>query len=259
MVRVPVKRRSRASLNDPTSKAVVAPGSNGLSSIAWLDLSSEPQVLHVPLVRHHFFVLALEDPYTNDIVNLGSVHGTRPGNYVICGPGQHSVPVPAGTHRVDVGYARIWVIGSTQLKGPGDVANVNKIQDGYTLTPLSEYGTGYHPVAPAHPETTVKNSPLPTGLAFFDVLGKLLAEFPPPAADQAELSALAAVGVGPGEQPSHEPGLSPTTLQAWPPPPRPARNRSGRTPRRCSWPASRRTTATCSGVSAAIGRSLTDA
>ena len=202
------------SLSNPTSKAVVAPGSNGLSSIAWLDLSAGPQVLHVPLVRHHFFVLVLEDPYTEDIVNLGSVHGTKPGDYVICGPGQHSVPIPAGTLRINVAYTRIWIIGSTQLKGPDDVANVNKIQDGYTLTPLSEYGTNYHPAAPAHPDITVKNSPLPTGLAFFDVLGKLLTEFPPPAADQAELHALTAVGIGPGGQPSHEPGLSPGTLKA---------------------------------------------
>ncbi len=46
-------------LNSPTSKAVVAPGANSLSSIAWLDLTHGAQVLHVPRVRGHFFVLAL--------------------------------------------------------------------------------------------------------------------------------------------------------------------------------------------------------
>lgn len=67
------------SLNNPKSKAVVAPGANALSSIAWLDLTHGPQVLHVPPVRGHFFVLALEDPYTEDFLNLGSVHHTKPG------------------------------------------------------------------------------------------------------------------------------------------------------------------------------------
>ena len=52
------------SVNNPGSTTVVAPGSNGLSSIAWLDLRAEPQVLHVPVIRGHFFVLGFIDPYT---------------------------------------------------------------------------------------------------------------------------------------------------------------------------------------------------
>ena len=87
-------------LNDPSSKTVVAPGSNGLSSIAWLDLRKEPQVLHVPRVLRHSFVLGLIDPYTTNIMNLGTVADTEPGDYVVCGPGQHHVPIPAGTHRL---------------------------------------------------------------------------------------------------------------------------------------------------------------
>jgi len=42
-----------------------------------LDLGKEPQVL---------------------IVNFGSVTDTPPGNYVIAGPGQYNVSIPAGTH-----------------------------------------------------------------------------------------------------------------------------------------------------------------
>ena len=141
------------SLNNPKSKAVVAPGANALSSIAWLDLTRGPQVLHVPQVRGHFFVLALEDPYTEDFLNLGSVHNTKPGYYVIAGPGQHNLPIPTGTHRIDSNYSRVWIIGSTQLKGKNDLANVHRIQDGYTLTPLSEFGTDRDPTRPAHPHT----------------------------------------------------------------------------------------------------------
>lgn len=35
-----------------------------LSSIAWLDLTQELEVLQVPPVANHFFVLAQRDPYT---------------------------------------------------------------------------------------------------------------------------------------------------------------------------------------------------
>jgi hypothetical protein len=200
-------------LNDPSSTTVVAPGANALSSIAWLDLTAEPQVLSVPTVTDHDFVLALLDPYTEDLRNLGSAHDTPAGDYVICGPGQHDAQLPAGAQRIDVDYTRIWIIGSTQLKGPDDVANVNKIQDGYTLTPLSKYGTGYQPPAPAQPDTTVDSYSIPTGVEFFDTLGQLLQQFPPPAADKDQLTAFATVGIGPGMTPSKDSKLSADTIR----------------------------------------------
>jgi hypothetical protein len=199
--------------NNAGSKAVVAPGSTSLSSIAWLDLRDEPQVLHVPKVTGHYFVLALVDPYTENVKNLGTVSNTKPGDYVIAGPGQSDVKTPAGAKRLDVGYSRIWIVGSTQLKGSDDVANVNRIQDGYTLTPLSKYGTAYTPPAPSQPETSVTTHPMPTGLEFFDVLGQQLADFPPPASDEAELGKLADVGIGPGMTPSQNSKLSSDTLK----------------------------------------------
>ena len=159
------------SANTSASTAVVAPGSTSLSSIAWLDLRAQPQVLHVPEVTDHFFVLALIDPYTENLTNLGTASGTPPGDYVITDPRQHDVTIPPGTQRLDVDYSRMWIIGSTQLKGPSDVAAVNRIQDGYTLTPLSAYGTDYHPTPPATPRTTVTRYAPASGLQFFDELG----------------------------------------------------------------------------------------
>ena len=190
------------SLNNPGSTVVVAPGSNGLSSIAWVDTSIEPQVLHVPDVHDHFFVLGFIDPYTNNILNLGNANNTPPGDYVIAGPGQYNVSIPAGTSRIDVDYDRIWIIGSTQLKGSNDTAAVNRIQDGYTLTPLSRYGTNYTPGNATNPNANVTSYQIPTGLAFFDMLGQQLAEFPPPAADRPALQRFAEVGIGPGMTPS---------------------------------------------------------
>ena len=199
-------------LNNPKSTTVVAPGASALSSIAWLDLTAQPQVLHVPEVKDHDFVLALLDPYTEDLRNLGSAHSTPPGDYLIAPPG-NTAKTPAGTERIDVTQPRIWVIGSTQLKGPGDVKNVNAIQDGYTLTPLSKYGTDYTPPAPATKDTTVDTSAVPTGMAFLDTLGQQLAKFPPPAADKPQLETLATMGIGPGKTPSKDTSLSADTVR----------------------------------------------
>jgi len=126
------------SFNDSNSKVVVAPGASGLSSIAWLDLTKEAQVLHIPEVTGHYFVLALLDPYTEDVCNLGSAHQTPAGDYVICGPSQHGISLPAGTSQINVDYNRIWIIGSTQVKDLNDIPSVNKIQDGFTIKPLSK-------------------------------------------------------------------------------------------------------------------------
>jgi hypothetical protein len=200
-------------LNDPNSKSVVAPGANALSSIAWLDLRKEPQVMHIPRVRDHYYVLALLNPYTEDFRNYGSAHDTRPGDYVILGPGQHHLTIPKGTHRIEVDYTRMWIIGSTQLKGKSDLASVHKIQNGYRLTPLSKYGTDYRPPRPAHPRTTVKSYSLPAGLRFFDVLGQQMKKFPPAVADRAYVRTFAAVGIGPGMTPSRNRHLSPDTIR----------------------------------------------
>jgi hypothetical protein len=199
--------------NTASSTTVVAPGATGLSSIAWLDLTAEPMVLHVPAATDHDYVLALINPYTENLRNFSGASGTTPGDYVIAGPGQQAATIPSGATRVDVDASRIWIIGSTQLKGADDVAAVNRIQDGYTLTPLSRFGTTYTPAAPATPVTEVTRAAVPSGVAFFDTLGQLLAAFPPPAADQPQLARLAQVGIGPGRTPSKDTSLSADTLR----------------------------------------------
>jgi len=194
--------------NNAGSTAVVAPGSTSLSSIAWIDLSGGPQVLHVPEVVGHFFVLALLDPYTENLVNLGTASGTEPGDYVITTPAQEDAVIPPGAHRIAVDYPRIWMIGSTQLKGDADVPAVNAIQNGYTLMPLSAYGTARTPPAPTSTATAISTYAPSTSIELFDQLGALLAQFPPPAADAPALARFAAVGIGPGRSPSTDPSLS---------------------------------------------------
>ena len=54
---------------------------------------------------------------------------------------------------------------------------------------------------------------MPTGLAFFDTLGQLLQQFPPPARDAKALREFAALGIGPGMSPSTDARLSPDTVR----------------------------------------------
>jgi hypothetical protein len=206
----PVNRFSHVrKLSTPDADTIVAPNEDTLYSIAWLKLKRRPMVLHVPKVKNRYFVLPLMDPYTEDFKNLGSVKGTKPGDYVITGPGQHRMKLPKGTKQVRSRYTRVWIIGRTQVRGAGDVQRVREIQRRYSLTPLNRYRDGRsEPKPPKNPDTTVDRVPMPTRLAFLDNLGKQLERFPPPDADRPQLERLASAGIGPGLKPSTDPDLS---------------------------------------------------
>jgi hypothetical protein len=202
------------SFSVPTDRSVVAPNLDTLYSIAWLDLKKQPQVIHVPKVKNRYFVIPLMSPYTEDFKNLGSVPKTKPGDYAVVGPKQAKKKLPKGVKRIKSQYNRVWIIERTYADPDNskDVKKVNQIQNEIKVRPLSAYGVkGWKRKKPKHPDTTVDNVSLPTGLAYYDQLGQLLSKFPPPAEDQAELDKLAAIGVGPGATPSSNPNLSADT------------------------------------------------
>lgn len=200
---------------EPQDRSVVAPNLDTLYSIAWLDLSKGPQVVHIPKIKDRYFVVPLMSPYTENFANLGSVDGTPAGDYAIVGPHDANLPLPKHVTRVTSPYDRVWIIERVYADNNSakDVAEVNKIQDEITVFPLSEYPRkNWTPPAPANPNTTVTDPGMPKGMAFYDELGDLLAEFPPPAADQPMLDELAAIGVGPGKHPSTDASLDADTV-----------------------------------------------
>jgi hypothetical protein len=200
----------------PSDKTVVAPNRDTLYSMASLELAPQPIVVHMPVVRGRFCVFELLDPYTENFANIGSV-GYPPGNYAIVPPRWHG-RLPHGVRKIRSPYARVWLIGRTYIKDAADTPNVVRIQDEYSLTPLSRWGTSYVPPRPKHIVKKVRHYKIPgtqpgqDPLAFFDALGRQLKRFPPPAADRPLLSELASVGIGPGMRPSDDPHLDAATL-----------------------------------------------
>jgi hypothetical protein len=212
----------------PSQKTVVAPNEDTLYSIAWLDLSQQPQVIHVPAIKNRFFVIPLYTPFTENFYNITSDTGgpagggsygiTNGGNYAVVPPGFRG-RLPKGVTRVDSPYTRAWVIGRTLIRGAADTEAVNKIQAGYKIIPLSRFGKKYDPKPPRHPRHTLTFAKIPgtqpgqNPLAFYTALGRELLRFAPTAADQALLEQLKAIDVGPGLNPATDPRLSPATLQ----------------------------------------------
>ena len=197
-------------------RTVNAPNNDTPYSIAWLDLSKQPQVLHAPPIMNRFWEFELVDPWTNNFFNMTSAHlkmgagdfnVTRGGNWAVVGP-KFNGTLPRGVTRVNSRYDRVWVIGRTYLRGPHDLGNVRRIQDEYSITPLSKFGTRYQPPRPKKiikksTEATIPGTqPGEDSLAFYAALGKEMLKFPAPAADRPLLAQLRAVGVGPGLSPA---------------------------------------------------------
>ena len=73
----------------------------------------------------------------------------------------------------------MWIIGRTLIRGKSDTKAVNKIQAGYTITPLSKFGTNYKPVSPKHPKRTLALATIPgtqpgqDPIAFYAALEKI--------------------------------------------------------------------------------------
>jgi hypothetical protein len=109
--------------------------------------------------------------------------------------------------RIRSPYRLAWMVGRTLVFGPADLPAVHRVQDGYRLLPLSKYlryGPSWQAPRPHRIITRHHTYTEPTGLAFFDRLGRYLAQNPPPRRDAAILAELKRVGIGPGLQPSRE-------------------------------------------------------
>ena len=140
-----------------------------------------------PSCSGRFVVFELVDPYTENFAEIGSV-GRPPGDYAIVPPGWHG-SLAAGCQATPIPVHDVsGSIGRTYVENAADTPNVVRIQNEYSLTPLSRWGKRYGPRRPKHVIRTSKQYTIPgtqpgeDPLAFFDALGEQLKQFPPPAA-----------------------------------------------------------------------------
>ncbi len=194
---------------DAKARSVVAPNVDTLYTISELDLGRGPVVLSHPGMGGRYFVFELLDPYTNIVGYIGSrTTGARAGRFAITWSGHPGRRV-AGARVVPVASRRIWVIGRTLARGPADTRRALRLMRRYRVSPPGGPRRFSRDCRAGRARTI---APL-TGEAFLDALGVALRDNPPPARDDAQLAALAAIGVGPGLRPSQA-GLSPQAYRA---------------------------------------------
>jgi hypothetical protein len=186
-------------------KGVVRSNFDTLYSVAWLDLTKEPLVVSAPDTAGRYYLLPMLDMWTDIFASPGwRTTGTAAGNFLVVPPGW-SGSVPEEFSRIAGPTPYVWIIGRTKTDGPADYDAVHKIQDGYKITPLSNWGKAVNPVVvKIDPTVDMKTPPMvqadtmPAG-AYFAYAAELLKLHPPHLTDQTIIAQLKRIGIEPGK------------------------------------------------------------
>ncbi len=180
--------------------AIISPNSDTPYSVASLDLRAEPIVLSVPAVESgRYYSVQLVDANTYNYGYIGSrATGNDAGDYLVVGPDWKG-ETPTGIKKVFRSSTQFSLaVYRTQLFGPDDMPNVEKVQAGYKVRTLSAYlGKPAPADAPAIDFPKVDKDLIKTN--FFEYLDFAL-QFAPANPTEAGIRAkLAKIGVGSGK------------------------------------------------------------
>ncbi len=125
--------------NAPVASILNTGNHEVLYSVGWLDLSKEPQVLHVPDMSGRYYSVQFTDPSDGaDFAYVGTrTTGTKTGDFLITGPGWKGT-VPQGMQQVSSPNNSVLVVGRALVESDGDVAAVYALTKQIQLTPLSQ-------------------------------------------------------------------------------------------------------------------------
>ena len=178
------------------------------------------QVISAPDTAGRFYLLPMLDMWTDVFASPGwRTTGTEAGNFLVTPPGWHGT-LPEGFSRIAAPTPYIWIIGRTRTDGPADYDAVHKIQAGYKVTPLSNWGKPSAPVAvKIDPTADMKTSPkiqvdtMPAA-KYFTYAAELLKLHPPHITDEPIIAQMKRIGIEPGKSFDFD-QLDPTVRRRW--------------------------------------------
>ena len=195
---------------DAKYRAGGSPNNDTLYSILFLDVSEEPVILSHPDMGDRYFTFEITSMTSDNFAYVGKrTTGGKAGHYLLAGPGwkgklPEGVQMPAqsnGTKMMDLPPTSptpgVFILGRTAVQGKVDAKVVNKLQDQYTLTPLSQWGKKNAKMA------TTRNIWKPYDgktdpLAPWKTINHMLAEQPPLAQNKVVVDMFKDIGIGPG-------------------------------------------------------------
>jgi hypothetical protein len=188
-----------------SDKGVVRYNFDTLYSVGWLDMTKEPMVVSVPDTGGRYYLLPMLDMWTDVFASPGwRTTGTQAGNFLITPPGWTGT-VPVGMTRINAPTPIIWIIGRTKTDGPPDYDAVHKIQAGYKVAPLSQWGKPPVPPTATLDPTVDMKTPAKVQVdtmpaeKYFAYAAELLKVIPPHSTDQPIIAQLKKIGFEPGK------------------------------------------------------------
>lgn len=186
-------------------REVVRPNFDTLYSLAWFDVRKEPYIVSVPDTAGRYYVLPVYDMWSDVFASPGSrTTGTKAASFAIVSRGWRG-ELPAGVERIEAPTDTCWTVVRTQTNGPGDYAAVHAIQDGYRLTPLSQWGKPAVASKPViDPTVDTRTPPLDqvnrlSAAGFFALAAEILRHQSPHATDWPILARMRRIGFVPGQ------------------------------------------------------------
>jgi hypothetical protein len=195
-------------------KGVVRPNFDTLYSIAYLDVTKEPMIVSVPDTNGRYYLLPMLDMWSDVFASPGwRTTGTQAGNFLVAPSGWRpdlrerfdEFKLPQDTQRIEAPTPIVWIIGRTKTDGPPDYDAVRKIQAGFEVTPLSEWGRTPKPVeVKIDPSIDMKTPPkiqvdTMSGGKYFAYAAELLKTNPPHLTDGPILAQMRRIGIEPGK------------------------------------------------------------
>lgn len=154
----------------PATQRITTPNNDTLNSRAWLDLGLGPVRLSWPATGQRYISVAMMDMFSNNFAVLGSRNtGPDGGSVLIVGP---DAAAPPGAVRAPTRW--MWLLIRILTTGGDDLPAAIRLQDACTLEAPAAYEA-----LPAFANRSAAWD------AFFTSAGRLLAENPGPAADEA--------------------------------------------------------------------------
>ena len=186
---------------------VTAPNADTLYTTTWLDVSKEPWILSIPDAADRYFLMPMLSGWTDVFQAPGKrTTGTKAQTYAITGPGWTG-SLPQGVIEYKSPTSMVWVLGRIYCTGtPEDYAAVHKLQDQFSVTPLSAYGKPFTPTAGKVDPAIDMKTPVREQVnsmsadAYFTLLAQLMKDNPPAAADAPMLAKMARLGLVPGQK-----------------------------------------------------------
>lgn len=178
----------------PETRIGVAPNSDTLYSLAFLDMDQGPFVLHSPDFGPRYYTFQFGQADTATEQSLGQrTHGAKVPPVFIYGPGYAGM-IPPGMIAAPSRYRYLMIAGRILVNADADLPAVHALQDQIRLGKWN--GSASVPATPTPQRPVIgQASGIPKELENLEMLGSVLRDWTPQSHDEAIITSFARIGL----------------------------------------------------------------